>query len=142
MNGMVDFLLRTYGHEEIEETMDLRREFFWSGIRASLYKKVHAEKNSYYQWAYITGKKSRYKNGSRITLSEKNLKHFWQTIEYLNTEEGLEWMRGYGIYETPPEHPDDLISIIQEAMTDRKIKKEIFRLFMKNREKILNFLSG
>jgi hypothetical protein len=141
MNDMIDYLVRTYGEEEVEEELDLRKELFWSGIRASLYKKVHNEKDSFYQWAYITGKKSRYPDGSRITLSKRNLSHFENFVAYLNSEEGLDWMHGYGIYDDPPEHPDDLINIVEQAMNDRQIKKEIFNVFIKHRNKILDFLA-
>lgn len=142
MNALADFLVRTYGEEDIEKDMDLRKELFWSGIRSSLYKKVHKEKDSHYQWAYITGKTNRRPDGSRITLSDRNVIHFENIIEYLNSEEGLDNMHDYGVYDDPPQHPDDLICIIDGAMTDRQIKKEIFRLFMKHRNKILDFLEG
>jgi hypothetical protein len=142
MNDMVAFLLNTYGQEEIEGELDLRKELFWSGIRASLYKKVRNEKDCYHQWAFITGKKSRYPDGSKITLSKKNTNHFERIVEYLNSEEGLNNMHEYSVYDDPPEDVDSLIDYVSGAMVDRKIKKEIFILFIKHRDRILDFLSS
>jgi hypothetical protein len=142
MNDLVNFLMNTYGQEEIEEEMDLRKELFWSGIRASLYKKVHNEKDCYHQWAFITGKKSRYPDGSKITLSKKNINHFERTVGYLNSEEGQDNMHLYGIFEDSPEDVDSLMEFVSGAMIDRKIKKEIFNLFIKHRDRILDFLSS
>lgn len=142
MNDLTDFLLRTYGEEGSEKDRVLREELFWSGIRASLYKKINKGKDCRYQWAYITGKINRRRDGSLITLSKENLAHLEHIVDYLNSEEGLDNMSDYGIYGASPQDPDDLKSFIAGAMTDRQIKREIFRLFLKHRNKILDFLEG
>lgn len=139
MSDMVDHYMRLYGECD-EDNCNLIRETFWSGVRAVLYKKIgYRGKDCTYQWAKITGKKIKYPNGKRIELSEKAIKHLWHIVEYLNSEEGLDELRSIGIM-YPPEHIDDLINEISDAKTDREIKREQFRLFLKNKHKIMKML--
>lgn len=141
MNDMVDYYMKLCGEVD-EDNKELIRETFWSGVRSILFKKIAVKgKDCSYQWAKITGKKLRYPNGRRIELSDKTKKYLWQMVERLNSIEGLDDLREIGILEAP-EHIDDLINEIGHAKTDREIKREQFRLFLKNKHKIMKFLLG
>ena len=91
------------------------------------------------QWAYITGKKSRHVDGRRIQFSDKILKHLWNAVNYLNSEEGLEELKELGISEVP-DHIDGLVNLIANARVDRDIKRDQFRLFLKHKHKIMRYL--
>jgi len=143
MNSIADFYMKRYGGKDLDEDdVNLIHASFWSGIRASLFKKIAVKgKGSSYQWAYITGKKSIYPDGQRIQLSRKTEKYLWDMVGYLNSEEGMEELHDLGIMEAP-DHIDGLINIIADAKTDRDIKRDQFRLFLKHKHKIMKFLLG
>ena len=139
MNSLAKEFIKLYGEEELDKNdINLIQESFWSEIRASLYKRILKGKDGGYQWAYITGKKSRYPNGARIQLSERSIKFLWQTVEYLSSSEGLEKLNELGL--EAPGHIDELVDIIADTKTDRVIKREQFRLFLKHKHEIMKFL--
>lgn len=142
MDDMVSYLLKQYGDEELEEAeIDLIKESFWSGIRASLFKKIVKKniKGCQFQWSYIIGKRTRDYKGNRILLDKRSEKYLWKIVDYLNSTEGLEDLQDLGIQKAP-EHIDDLIEIIRSSKNDREIKREQFRLFLKHKHKIMKFL--
>jgi hypothetical protein len=126
--------------EEDDEVQKLMVDVFWSYARAHLYNEIHRGKNGFTQWFFITGKKSRDRHGARIQLTERNTKILWNMVNYFNTDEGREELLKIGVVD-PPEHIDDLISIIADSKTREETKAEEFRMFLKNRERILKFLS-
>ena len=137
-----DFYMKRYGEEELnEDDINLIHDSFWSSIRASLFKKIAKGTGGQTQWAYIVGKRSRHIDGQRIKFSRKVEKHLWAMVEYLNSEEGLDELMDHGINKAP-EHIDDLVDIIANAKTDRDIKRDQFRLFLKHKHKIMKFLLG
>ena len=139
-NQLAEDLMRRYGEELNDEEVDLIKESFWTGIRSSLYKKIIKCKDGGYQWAYITGRKNRYSDGRRISLSKESLAILWGAVGYLQSEEGQEELMDIGILDDTPEHVDDLISLVSGAKTDREIKADQFRLFLKHKHKIMRFL--
>jgi hypothetical protein len=139
-NSLAEDLMRRYSEELNESEIDLIQESFWTGLRSALYKKIIRCKDGWYQWAYITGKKNRYANGKRIILAPEILTILWGTVNYLQSVEGQEELMDIGITNDTPEHVDDLISLISEAKTDREIKADQFRLFLKHKHKIMRFL--
>ena len=140
MNENEYYYYPTENDEEDIEVSQLMQDVFWSLTRAHVYNKVHKGKGGVTQWSYITGKVSRLKTGERVQLTRKNEKLLWNIVEYLGSEEGRAELIQVGINE-PPEHIDDLIDILASAKTREQTKKEEFQLFLKYRERILNFLS-
>ena len=137
---LVNDLMKRYGEEGLDvEGVDLIKESFWSDLRSSLYKQIAVGAGGSYQWGFITGKKSHYSDGKRIHLSDESFKCLGHTVAYLQSEEGLSELMEHGI-PYPPEHIDDLIDLITFAKTDREIKKDQFRLFLKHKNKIMQFL--
>ena len=136
---MTQDLMRRYGEELNEEEVDLIKESFWSSLRSDLYKKIIRDIDGAYQWAYITGKKNYYSNGKRIYLSAQSIKYLSQVVTYLNSEEGVQELMDLGI-SNPPEHIDELMSILAFSKTDRELKRDQFRLFLKHKHKIMRFL--
>jgi hypothetical protein len=130
----------TETEEEENEVHSLMQDVFWSFTRLHLYKEICKGKGGSTQWAFITGKKSRDKLGKRIQLTDKNISILQRTVDYFNTEEGIEELLNLGIT-TPPDHIDDLVSIIADSPTREQTKKEEFKMFLKYRERIFKFLS-
>lgn len=132
--------MKQYGREELDEDdINLIQESFWSGIRASLFKKISKGEGGRYQWMYIIGKISRYPDGSKISLSDKSIKYLDKVVTYLNSTEGREELIDIGITDSP-EDIDELVGIIRYSKNDRTIKKEQFRLFLKHKHKIMKYL--
>jgi hypothetical protein len=132
--------MKQFGREELDEDdINLIHESFWTGIRASLFKKISKGEGGRYQWTYIIGKISRYPDGARISLSDKSIKYLDKIVTYLNSTEGREELLDIGIKE-PPEDIDELIGILKFSKNDRTIKKEQFRLFLKHKHKIMKYL--
>jgi len=125
--------------EESEMDM-LLKDVFWSLIRADIYNKIWKGKGGQTQWAFISGKKSRDKAGQRIRLTDKNMRILQRAVDYLNKTDGLNQLLSLGIKE-PPECVDDLIEILANSKTRVQTKKEEFQIFIRNREKIMRFLS-
>jgi len=128
-----------YEEEEFDEVSLLIREKFWARIRSGLYKKICKGPGGYNQWAYITGRKRHDKNSDKIFLTDKSKKLLQQIVDYLNTTEGQDDLMNIGITE-PPDHIDTLIDYVQSAKTMQEIKLEEFRMYLKNRDKILQYL--
>lgn len=126
-------------YQEYDELMNLLREAFLQKIRSDLFNKISRGPGGQTQWKFIMGIKTRYPDGRRIILSERNRVLLEQCVDYMNTEEGLEELRQLGI--EPPEHPDGLIGLIQSAKKDREMKAECFRLFLKYQGQILEYLT-
>jgi hypothetical protein len=129
------------GHEiDVEkDNQKFLEESFWSCVRANLYKKICKGKGGGIQWAYITGKRSYDSNNYKISLTEKNIKLLENTAESFNTEEGLNYLKQYGVYEVP-QNSDDLITILQQSKTKSDIKKEEFKLFLKHKERLIEYI--
>jgi len=130
---------------EIEEDYDignLMRMLFWSRIRVALYKKICLAKGSqgFYQWEFLMGRLRRDNKGNKIQLSCETRQILESSIDYLNSSESRDEILELGISE-PPEHIDDLVGMVQGAYTDREAKAEVFRLFMKNKSRLLNYLN-
>lgn len=119
----------------------LLRDKFWSKIRGDLYKKIMRGAGGKLQWDYVMGIRSRDSTGKKIWLTEKNEKRLQRIVDYLNSEEGRDDLMQIGDM-NPPENTDSLIEIIQGASTDRQIKKEELRLFLKYKNRILKYLAG
>jgi hypothetical protein len=127
-----------YEKEEDEVTL-LIREKFWAETRSNIYKKICKGKGGYNQWAYIIGRKRFDKEGNKIRLTDKSKKILQEVVDYLDSEEGKEELLKINILESI-DHIDILIGYIQEARLMEEIKIEEFRLYLKNRDKILKFL--
>lgn len=125
--------------EEAEEVNAVLRDSYITGIRKGLFKAICKRRGGPIDWAYITGKKSRGRDGRRITLSKYAQAELQKVVDYLNMEEVEEELRDMGLI--PPDHLDDLIDLIQGAKTDRVMKAEEFRLFQKHKEKVLKYLA-
>jgi len=126
--------------EEAEEVNAVLRDSYITGIRKGLFKSIRKRKGGNQDWAYITGKESWGKDGLRITLSRHALTELRRVIDHLNTEDMEGELRELGVY-PPPDSTDGLISLIQGAKTDRVMKADEFRLFMKHKERILKYLA-
>ena len=125
--------------EEAEEVNAVLRDSYITGIRKGLFKAINKRRGGPMDWAFITGKKSREKDGRRITLSKYALRELQKVVDYLNTEEVEGDLREMAL--TSPDHIDGMIDLIQGAKTDRVMKAEEFRLFQKHKEKILRYLA-
>jgi hypothetical protein len=109
MRSHGDDLMKLSGYSEDEDDLNIIQKSYWSRVRACAYKRICKGKDGANQWAYITGKKSRYADGKRIRLSEKNEKYLSSIVEYYATEEGREELEKYDIFPIP-EHTDDLVA--------------------------------
>ena len=127
-----------YNADDNEASILIRAKY-WSKIRGDLFKKIGRGKGGSTQWGYLAGIRS-WHNGHRIRLTDENKAALEKVVDYLNATEGRDELLDLGILR-PPEDTDELISIIQEAKTDRQIKKEELRLFLKHKMKILRYLS-
>jgi hypothetical protein len=140
MGTLADDLMRLYGEEDSDEDdLDLIQKTFWSDLRAELYKKICRGEGGYNQWALITGKKTRYPDGQRIRLSDKTVRYLQEVVDFFGTAEGREDLEMAGITKIP-EHIDDITGMIGDALVDRAIKREQFRLFLKHKYRIMRFL--
>jgi hypothetical protein len=129
-----------YEEEEEDDVTSLIRDKFWAEIRSGMYKNICKGKGGYNQWAYIIGRKRFDKEGNKIRLTDKSNKVLQELVDYFDSEEGREELLKINILE-PIDHIDTLIGYIQEARLMEEIKVEEFRLYLKNRDKILKFLS-
>lgn len=126
-------------NEDAEELMNLLREDFLQKIRSDLFNRISRGRGGQTQWKFIIGRLSRLPSGERIRLSDNSLKALQNWVDHLNSEDGLDQLKEIGI--SPPEHVDDLIDLVQSAKTDREMKSDSFRLFLKHRSKILEYLT-
>ena len=133
--------------QENEETIQenevtvLLRDKFWSKIRGDLYKKMAKGHGGKIQWEYLTGIRSRDASGKRIKFTDKNYTRLEGIVQYLQSSEGRDALLEIGVM-NPPEDPDSLVEILQGSKSDRQIKKEELNLFLKYKEKILQYLAG
>lgn len=139
MTSYGDALLRQSGYDEDPDDLNIIQKSYWSDLRSYLFKKICKGKGGRTQWEYITGKRSRNADGTRIQLTEDNTRILESLVAYYETDEGREELDKYDIHPIP-EHPDDLIEKISEALPDRKMKREEFKLFLKHKDKIMRFL--
>jgi hypothetical protein len=121
--------------------IELMQDIFWSRIRSALYKKIREHKGleTFYQWEYIAGRRSKDSKRNNIRLSDKSLNVLEATVEYLNSTEGKDDLLQVEIYD-PPENVDDLMDRIQNAKNDKQMKAEIFRVFLKHQNHLLKYL--
>lgn len=128
--------------EEEYDIGNLIQMLFWSRIRTALYKKICLNKGSqgFYQWEFLMGRLTRDNRGDKLQFSSETQQILESSIDYLNSTEGRDELLELGITE-PPEHMDDLVSQVQGAYTDREAKAEVFRLFMKNKSRLLSYLN-
>ena len=126
-------------NQDFMELMNLLREDYLQRIRSDLFNRIYRVQGGQVQWRFIIGKLSRYPNGELIQLSENSLKALQRWVDYMNSEEGLDELRELGI--EPPDHIDSLIDLVQSAKTDRQMKADSFRLFLKHRSRILEYLT-
>lgn len=139
MRNYGDDLLKLAGYENDPDDLNIIQKSYWSDLRSYLFKKICKGKGGRTQWEYITGKRSRNADGTRIQLTEDNTRILESLVAYYETDEGREELEKYDIHPIP-EHPDDLIEKISEALPDRKMKREEFKLFLKHKDKIMRFL--
>jgi hypothetical protein len=127
-------------YEEDDEVTSLMRDKFWARIRSTLYKKICKGQGGANQWAYITGRKRTDRYGDKILLTDRNKKFLQNIVDYLDSTEGRDDLIEIGITE-PPDHIDLLIDYVQSAKTMQEIKLEEFRMYLKNRDKIWQYLA-
>jgi len=138
MKSVADYYLNFYGYID-EDDLNLIQKSFWSDLRSYLYKKICKGPEGRIQWDYITGKRSRYSDGRRILISDKNRKILQNIVDNYETEEGRAQLEKYDIHPIP-ENIDDLMSNLCDAPLDRDQKREEFKLSMKHKHEILRFL--
>lgn len=139
MRSFGDDLLALTGYAEDEDDMNIIQRSFLSDLRSYLYKKICKGPEGRIQWDYIIGKRSRYADGRRILLSDKNTKILQNAVDFYETEEGRDQFAEYDIPHIP-ENIDDLMNLISNAPLDREMKKEEFKLFLKHKYEIMQFL--
>ena len=139
MRSYGDALVKLAGYAEDEDDLNIIQKSFWSDLRSYLFKKICKGEGGRAQWDYITGKRHRYSDGQRIWLTEKNTKILEDIVVYFATEEGREELDKYDINPVP-EHIDDLIGMLADAVPDREMKRDEFRLFLKHKSEIMQFL--
>jgi hypothetical protein len=138
MRSFGDNLMKLAGYAEDEDDLNIIQKSFWSDLRSHLFKKICKGEGGRTQWDFITGKRHRYPDGSRIWLSKKNTKILEDLVAYFATEEGREELDKYDI--NPIENTDDLMGMIANAIPDREMKREEFKLFLKYKSEIMRFL--
>jgi len=139
MRSYGDALVKLSGYAEDEDDLNIIQKSFWSDLRSCLFKKICKGEGGRIQWDYITGKRHRYSDGRKIWLSDRNTKILENIVTYFATEEGKEELEKYDIYPIP-EHVDDLMAKLADAIPDRDMKRDEFRLFLKHKHEIMQFL--
>jgi hypothetical protein len=138
MKSYGDALVKLAGYAEDEDDLNIIQKSFWSDLRSCLFKKICKGEGGRIQWDFITGKRHKYADGRRIWLSDRNKKILEDLVAYFSTEEGREELAKYDI--NPIEDTDELMAMLANAIPDRDMKREEFRLFLKYKSEIMQFL--
>jgi hypothetical protein len=139
MRSYGDALMKLAGYVEDPDDLNIIQKSYLSHLRSSLYKRICKGKGGRIQWDYITGKRTRHADGRRIWLTDKNTKILEKLVDYYATDEGREELEKYDIHPIP-EHIDDLMAMLDGAPLDREMKRDEFRLFLKYKDEIMQFL--
>jgi len=112
------------------EDIKLRSLILFSKIRSSAFKHITRQKGGVVQWKQIMGKANRNKNGSLIKLSNSTEDFLQGIVNYYQTSSGIRELDALGI--AHPEHIDDIADWIQNALTRKELKRQIFLYMLKN----------
>jgi hypothetical protein len=139
MRQLADDLMKLAGYSDDNDDLNIIQRSYWSEMRSHLYKKICKGEGGRAQWDYITGKRSREADGRRIRLTAKNEKYLQAIVDFFDTEEGRLELEKYDIHPIP-DHIDGLMEMLCEAPLDREMKREEFKLFLKHKHEIMQFL--
>ena len=81
------------------------------------------------QWAFIMGKIRVDRDGRKIKLDYAVRLVLEDIIDDLQTDEKEKKLGGFGM--TPPDHPEDLIEWIRQALTSRELSTLLFKYFLR-----------
>jgi hypothetical protein len=82
------------------------------------------------QWLRVVGKRLKDNEGCRITFTKKTASILQNITDFYNTTEGLEEISALGI--EAPDHLDDVVNWIANALTSRELSRETFKFAMKS----------
>ena len=104
-------------------------------IRSALYKKIcNGSAGSLKEWKYIIGVES----AKNVQLKKETVEYLRSVVEYLNSDEGKQDIKDVGI---SLDHYDDLIELVRSSKNKRQLKNGEFLIMMKNRRKIIDYLT-
>ena len=126
--------------QEDNEVSSLLRDRFWSKIRSELYKKICKGEGGGNQWLFIVGKKSEC-YGKKIRLTDKSIHVLEKTVSHLNTSDAKDELISIGVIDVP-ESVDDLVDILQNSKTSSEVRHIEFKVFLKNRDRLLRSISN
>ena len=115
------------------EIQSFKHDLILTDIRSALYKRICIEKGSLKEWKYIIGIES----AKNVQLKQETIDYLNNVVDYLNSEEGKVEIQEMGL---SLEHHDDLIELIRDSKNKRQLKNEEFRIIMKNRKRMINYL--
>jgi hypothetical protein len=120
-------------HSEIHTYKENR---ILTDIRSNLYKKICKGEGGLNQWKYIIGIKSMDASRNKIKLTKRNIQYLEQVVHYLNGE-GKSDIETFGI---TLYNYDDLIELIRNSKTVKQLKNDEFRMILRNKKRLVNFL--
>jgi hypothetical protein len=129
-DSMVAYYANLYGcDDEVDDLMtkdvEIKRAIFFSRLRSSLYRKIISQVGGLEQWLFITGKKSKTSDGRSIRLSLHSVRVLEEIVAWCESTDGMIELVRVGV--TAPEHPDDVVNWVQEALTSKELSKYTFK---------------